>query len=146
MTDEELYTNCLEYGALALYYRRKFIGLLPEVNRRELYLKKGFSSIFEFAFKLAGLSEEQVKRAISLEERLEACPILKALFQNGDVSIHKISRIAAVATPENELFWAQQVQTLPQKALETLIRDQNVSQLESVRAHNLNCVKKWRVS
>lgn len=26
----------------------KFIGLLPEVYRRKLYEKKGFSSIFEF--------------------------------------------------------------------------------------------------
>jgi len=80
LSDEALYDQCAQYGALALYYRRKFTGLLPEVNRRRLYERKGFSSIFEFAFKLAGLSEVQVKLALRLNERFEDKPILLSLI------------------------------------------------------------------
>lgn len=143
LSDEDLYDQCREYGMLALLYRRKFIGLLPEVSRRSLYEKKGFTSIFEFAFKLGGLSEEQVKRAISLSERFEDRPQLQGLLASGEVSMNKLARVAAIATPENENFWAQQVQNLPQKALEVLVKDErsqeneNVLQIESVRAHNL---------
>ncbi|MBI5754420.1 hypothetical protein HZA40_04730, partial [Candidatus Peregrinibacteria bacterium] len=63
LTDQNLYELCKTYGTRALEWRRKFIGLLPEVNKRKLYQKKGFGSIFEFAKKLAGLSEEQVRLA-----------------------------------------------------------------------------------
>lgn len=62
LTDQELYRKAKLYGKNALLWRRKFMGLLPEVERRRLYEKKGFGSVFEFSFKLAGLSEEQVRR------------------------------------------------------------------------------------
>jgi uncharacterized protein YpbB len=57
MSDAKLYQLCQYYGAQALAARRKFVGLLPEVARRHLYLKKGFGSIREFAAKLAGTHE-----------------------------------------------------------------------------------------
>ncbi len=52
LTDEQLYKKAKFYGRNALLWRQKFIGLLPEVQRRRLYEKKNFGSIFEFAFKL----------------------------------------------------------------------------------------------
>lgn len=74
---------------------------------------KGFGSVFEFAFKLAGLSEEQVRTALNLEKRFSDKPALKALLEKEGVSIHKLVRIQSVATAENEAFWAQQLQLLP---------------------------------
>lgn len=143
MSDEELYTQCQEYGALSLYYRRKFIGLLPEVNRRRLFERHGFSSIFEFGFKLAGLSEEQIKLTLRLKERFEERPILKSLLESGAVSINKLARIASLTTPENEEFWANQVQNLSNRALEVLVKDEksteneNVSSINSMHVHDL---------
>ncbi len=121
--EEKLFALCREYGARALQWRQKFIGLLTEVNHRKLYEKKGFASIFEFAAKLAGVSQEQVRRVLNLGERFEDKPLLKALLENGYVSSNKLARIASVATPENEQFWANQAQLLPQRALETMARD-----------------------
>ena len=124
MTDQELYEKARLYGRNTLMWRQRFIGLLPEVERRRLYAAKGFGSMSEFAFKLAGLSEEQVRTALNLEKRFADKPTLKALLENGEVSINKLVRIQSVATVENEAFWAQQVQLLPKKALETLVRDE----------------------
>ena len=124
MTDEELYEKARLYGQNALLWRQRFMGLLPEVEKRRLYATKGFGSVFEFAFKLAGLSEEQVRTALNLEKRFSDKPALKALLEKGEVSINKLVRIQSVVTPENEAFWAQQVQLLPKKALETLVRDE----------------------
>jgi hypothetical protein len=81
---------------------RKFIGLLPEVYKRKLFEKKGFSSIFEFAAKLCGLSQEQVRLTLNLERRFEEMPTLKSMLENGEASINKLARIVSIATPENE--------------------------------------------
>ncbi len=124
ITDENLYVLCKQYGEKARLWRQKFIGMLPEVHKRKLYEKKGFGSIFEFAAKLCGLSEEQVRTALNLEQSFSDKPLLKSLLQNGEVSINKLIRIQSVATSENQAFWANQVQILPQKALETLVRDE----------------------
>lgn len=131
ITDEKLYELCKKYGAAARFWRQKFIGLLPEVYKRKLYEKRGFLSIFEFAAKLAGVSEEQVSRALSLEKKFQDKPALHKVLIDGEVSVNKLARIASISTPENQSFLAEQVKTLPQKALETFVRDEKMF----VRAH-----------
>ncbi len=127
ISDSDLLNLCLKFGARALKWRRRFIGLLPEVDRRKLYEKKGFDSIFEFAFKLAGLSQEQVRRAINLEQRFSSMPTLKNILIEGAVSVNKLTRIASIATPENEEELAEIVKVLPRGALETMVRDYKIS-------------------
>lgn len=145
MTDKELYGKIRFYGKNALLWRRKFMGLLPEVQRRRLYEKKGFSSIFEFSFKLAGLSEEQVRRTLQLEKRFKELPVLKELLESGEVSVNKLARVASIATISNQEDLAEMVKILPQAAVETLVRDEQIqnenslfkpqNEWKSVRAH-----------
>lgn len=145
ISDKNLYKLCKDFGARALEWRRKFAGLLPEVYRRRLYEKKGFESIFVFAKKLAGLSEEQVRRVFNLEERFVEMPNLKRLLVSGKVSSNKLARIASIADSENEEFLAKQVEILSQAAVETLVRDEKRNGLfepkneeKSVRAHTFS--------
>ena len=126
ISNDHLFNLCKKYGASALFWRQKFIGLLPEVNRRKLYEKKNFSSIFEFAKKLCGLSEKQVKLALNLEKRFRDKPSLKQVLVNGEVSINKLTRIASVATVENEAELADRAKILPKKVLETFVRGMNI--------------------
>ncbi|MFA6917604.1 MAG: hypothetical protein WC285_02080 [Candidatus Gracilibacteria bacterium] len=124
LSDEKLYQLCQTYGERTRFWRQKFTGLIPEVFRRRLYEKKGFSSIFEFAKKLAGLSEEQVRLVLNLEKRFSETPVLKSLLVEGKVSINKLARIVSIAKPENDMFLATQVQILSKSAVETLVRDE----------------------
>ncbi len=124
LNDQKLYHLCKFYGEQAKKWRYKFMGLLPEVYKRKLYEKKGFHSVFEFAKKLAGLSEEQVRRVLNLEKRFEETPLLKNLLINGEVSVNKLVRVASIVTKENDEELAVQVKNLPQSALETLVRDE----------------------
>lgn len=124
LTDEKLYQLCQTYGERARMWKNKFAGLLPEVFKRKLYTKKGFGSIFEFAAKLAGMSEEQVRRVLNLEKKFESTPALQSLLQNGEVSVNKLAKIASIATAENEEQLANQVKLLSTRALETLVRDE----------------------
>jgi len=142
ISDEKLLRLCDQFGKQALLWRRRFIGLLPEVDRRRLYEKRESgsgrcphycladpsgplgASIFEFAAKWAGLSEMQVRRVLHLEKRFEDKPILKNLLEQGRVSVNKLIRVASIATAENEKELAEKIKFLPQKALETLVRDE----------------------
>jgi hypothetical protein len=124
MTDKELYKKARFYGKNTLLWRRKFMGLLPEVQKRRLYEKRGFGSIFEFSFKLAGLSEEQVRRVLQLERKFEAVPVLKGLLESGEVSVNKLARVASIATVANQEDLAEAVKFLPKSAVETLVRDE----------------------
>src|SRR3989338_493176 len=147
MTDEKLYELARLYGRNALVWRQKFMGLLPEVEKRKLYERKGCGSIFEFAYKLAGLSEQQVRTALNLEKRFEGLPVLRGLLVEGKVSVSKLVRVASIATATNEGELAEAVQLLPQKALETFVRDERCENenglgeplfgAKSLRAHEL---------
>jgi len=130
ITDEKLYALCKKYGRQALLWRRKFIGLLPEVNRRRMFEQKGFSSIFEFAAKLCGLSAEQVSLALNLGKRFEDKPILKAMLERGEASINKLSRVVSIATAENEAELAAKVRVLPISALNVLVHDEKYAQTQ----------------
>lgn len=127
MTDERLFQLCKKYGAAALEARRKFAGLLPEVHRRRLYERKGYASIFEFAAKLSGMSEQQVRRVLNLEQKFQDKPALKRALVFGQVSVHKLARVASIATKENQEELAEKAKLLSQPALETLVRDEKIS-------------------
>ncbi|MDP4008247.1 MAG: HNH endonuclease signature motif containing protein [Candidatus Peregrinibacteria bacterium] len=122
-TDRKLLYLCKEYGDQTLLWRRKFIGLLPEVNRRGLYERKGFSSIVEFGKRMAGLSEAQIRLAINLEKRFEDKPVLKSMLVAGEVSINKLARVVSLASSENEELLAQSAKVLSKSSLEVFVRD-----------------------
>lgn len=127
LTDEKLFYLCQRYGENARLWRQKFLGLLPEVFKRKLYARKGFSSIFEFAAKLAGASEEQVSRVLNLEKKFQDKPDLYRALINGEVSVNKLRKIVSIATPENQKILLEQAKILSQKAVETLTRDEKMA-------------------
>lgn len=122
LSDPELYRRCQEYGMQALVARRKFAGLLPEVKRRELYRRRGFASIHEFAAKLAGMSADSVDKVLRLAERLTDKPFLKVQFESGAQGWSKIEKVSFIATPETDKFWSEKVELLSQPALEAFVQ------------------------
>ncbi|MDP4008519.1 MAG: HNH endonuclease signature motif containing protein [Candidatus Peregrinibacteria bacterium] len=122
-SDKKLLALCKKYGTQALLWRQKFIGLLPEANRRKLYEKKGYGSIFEFGKRMAGLSEDQIRLAINLEKRFEDKPVLRRALVEGRVSINKLSRIVSIANVSNESILAASAEVLSNRSLEVLVRD-----------------------
>lgn len=131
MPDENLLKLCAKFGARALKWRRRFIGLLPEVQKRRLFEKKGFNSIFEFAYKLAGLSEKQVRVVLNLSTRFEDKPTLKGILESGEASVNKLTRVASIATQENEEELAEKVMVLPKGALDTFVKDVKILSAEN---------------
>ncbi len=123
LSDRVLLEQCERFGREALVWRNRFRALLPEVERRKLYLKKGWPSIYVFGKILAGLSEEQVSESLNIAGRLEDKPVLKRLLESGEVSVNKITKIMSIATVENESELAEKVQIMSTRTLETFSRD-----------------------
>ncbi|MBT6068258.1 hypothetical protein HOG48_00720 [Candidatus Peregrinibacteria bacterium] len=132
-SDKKLLAMCREYGTQALLWRQRFIGLLPEVNHRRLYEKKGYSSIFEFGKRMAGLSEKQIGLAINLEKRFVDKPALHDALIEGEISINKLTRVASVATKENEGILMESAKQLSKSGLDVLVKDIKMAQEKSNR-------------
>ena len=136
ISDEKLFQMARQFGSNALLWRRRFTGLLPEVDRRRLWEKKGYESVFVFGKKLAGLSEKQIRMVLNLERRFKYAPALKSLLVNGEVSVNKLARVASIATKENEEELAEKVSVLPKKAIEVFVRDEKLATNEESEMQN----------
>ena len=117
LSDEQLYKKCVEYGMNAKEWIRKFAAMLPEVEKRFLHKKKGFVSLYDFAKKLAGMSNFTVDRILRLAKRIADKPVLLRQFESGKQSWSKIETVSYIATKETDEDLARKVETLPQRAL-----------------------------
>jgi len=132
LSDKELYVICKKWGAEVLSARRKFAGLLPEVHAREMaanekgasWLKKrGFTCLYEFAAKLAGMSRDQVDLVVRMERRFEDKPVLRDALVRGVVSANKLARVVSIATVENQGEILKKAEALSNRALEVFVQD-----------------------
>ncbi len=122
MTDPELYALCKKWGAEALEARRKFIGLLPEVNARRLYERRGYTSIYHFAAVLGGVSEQLVNDVLRLEKRFEEMPRLHNALVKGEIGLSKLARIASVVEVRNEGEICEKIRTLSRRAVDVMVK------------------------
>ncbi|MFA4891540.1 MAG: HNH endonuclease signature motif containing protein [Candidatus Gracilibacteria bacterium] len=116
LSDRKLINLCKKYGSNARLWMRKFADLLPEVEKRHLYKRRGCCSIYEFAAKYAGMNRNTVYQVLSLCAALENKPVLRGLL--ADCGWSKLRVVASIATPETDDFWAEKTKTLTKGALE----------------------------
>ena len=136
LSDRQLFVVCKKWGASVLAARRKFGGLLPEVFRREMVArvkggswvkKRGFTCVYEFAAKLAGMSRPQVDDVLRTERRLADKPILREALLRGEVSVNKLARVVSIATVDNQREILGKVEALSNRALEVFVKDYKIA-------------------
>ncbi|PIR54686.1 hypothetical protein COU74_05370 [Candidatus Peregrinibacteria bacterium CG10_big_fil_rev_8_21_14_0_10_36_19] len=123
LTENELilHNQFSEYGKNAKEWLRKCALMLPKINRHRIWEKKGFSSIYEYAAKIAGMSRFQVQDALRIMHHIENKPaILKVAQTKG---LNAIRPIAAIATTENQELLAEKANSMSKNTLETWVRD-----------------------
>jgi hypothetical protein len=94
----------------------KLLSLLPKINELKIYEAHGYATIFEYAGKLAGLSNSVVRKALNLEEKLKDKPYLRKTVETQGV--HKVALVAGIATVENEKMFAEKVENMSKLALQ----------------------------
>jgi len=121
MSDSELWEVCRKYGGNARMWVKKFVALLPEVEKRKLYKKHGFYSIYEFAAKVGGVGTRVVDEVLRLDKKLCDRPILRD--QIAEIGWSKVNVIASVTTADNQVEMVSIAKTLNKSALESYVRD-----------------------
>ena len=123
LTDSQLYQKCREYGLNSKKWLRKFAGLLPEVKKRRLYKRRSCASIYQFAAKLAGMSERKVDKILNIYKKIEDKPHLKKLLISGQVGWSKLELVAFIANSKTESKWAKKVTEMPTQALQVFVQE-----------------------
>ncbi|MFH1720300.1 MAG: hypothetical protein ABH856_01705 [Patescibacteria group bacterium] len=120
MTDKKLYELCREYGRNARMWRRKFEALLPEVEKRGLYRKHGFHSIYEFAAKLGGVGHKSVEEILRVSRKVEDKPLLRAEIEKQGYA--KVRAVTPLIETEKEEDLVHLVKALPISAIQETVK------------------------
>lgn len=119
ISDKELWALCQKCGAEIRKWNKKFAVLLPEVDKRKLYKKHGFYSIYDFAKRIAGLKEETVKEIFRTYKKVEDKPLLKAEIETQGWAKVRV----AASIPVEEKQAVKMIQALPKSTLQTYARE-----------------------
>lgn len=121
LTDRELHQRCQMCGANIRKLQKEFAGYLPEVEKRRLFLKKGFRSLYDYARMLAGMSSMTVDEILRVHKKLSDKPILKELIT--EQGWGKLKVVASVAKPETQEFWSEKVKQMSCATLQTFVKE-----------------------
>ncbi|KKT19096.1 MAG: hypothetical protein UW03_C0024G0010, partial [Candidatus Peregrinibacteria bacterium GW2011_GWA2_43_8] len=95
--------------------------LLPEIAREEIWKKKRFSSIYEYAAKLAGMNHEKVNECLRIMKHIEDKPELLEVAEKKGLGA--VRPVVTIATKETAKFWAGNAITMKKNTLETYVRN-----------------------
>ena len=132
-SEKILHEKFVEYGRSAREWTRKCALLLPEIERREIWKKRGFGSIYEYAAKLAGMSHAAVEAALWTLRKIEDKPILQRIVK--EKGIESVRPIANLATTTTAAFWAEKVREMSKNTLAAYAKEFRKTQ----NLQNLSC-------
>lgn len=121
MDDKELHARFTEYGQNAREWLKKCALLLPEIERRRIWKKRGFDSIYEYAAKLAGMSQWQVTDALRVLKKIEDKPALQRIAE--EKGIGSVRPVTTIATKETDAFWAEKAKNMSKNTLEIYVKN-----------------------
>ena len=96
---------------------------LSAVRERRAFTEFGFNNVYDYAAERFGFSERKTRYLISLGRKLEELPKLREALKNQKIGWCKASRVASVASKENEAMWLDSALSLSVRDLERRIRE-----------------------
>lgn len=119
--DRQIHQQFSQYGQNAREWMQKCVLLLPEIERREIWKKKGCGSIYEYAAKLAGMSRGVVDEALWVLKKVEDKPELMKIVQ--EKGLRRVRPLIPLATKETERFWAEKARIMSRSTLEAYVKN-----------------------
>lgn len=116
-----IHAQFVRYGRNAREWLKKCALLLPRIEEKQIWRKKGFSSIYEYCAKLAGMSHASVDEALRVLRKIEDKPELLHIVETH--GIQRVRPIATIATADTAAFWAEKARDMSKNTLETYVRD-----------------------
>ncbi|MBI5754353.1 hypothetical protein HZA40_04390 [Candidatus Peregrinibacteria bacterium] len=124
------------YGRNAKEWLRKCQLLLPQIERQQIWRRKRFKDIYEYAAKLAGMNRDQVNEALRVLHHISDKPALMKLFE--EKGLQRVRPIAAIATLENQAFLAEKGRIMSKHTLEVYLQNYRREFLPGEAAQSAN--------
>ncbi len=119
--EKKLHEEFSHYGQNARQWMRKCELLLPKIEKHRIWEKKGFSSIYVYAYKLAGMNQQKVDDVLRVMEKIEDKPeLMKVAKEKG---FRAVRPVITIADKDNEKFWAEKAEVMSKHALETYVKN-----------------------
>lgn len=114
----ELHTRALAVVGRYRTAEIELLQILEEVERERVHLRFGCHSLFQYAVKCLGLSENIAYTFIYVARKAREVPELKREIAKGALSVSKAKKITGVITRENSAQWIALAQSASQQKLE----------------------------
>ena len=121
MTDNEVIEKMKEIGQSERKVQARWLYYLAEVDRRKLYARDGYSSLFDFVVDELKYAKGTAGKRIYIMRVAEKYPVIYSLIENQKLCLTAISTLAAYLTPENHEELLSRTQRVSTRDLETLL-------------------------
>lgn len=142
--DQKLHEEFSLCGQNAREWTRKCALLLPEIERRFVWRKKGFGSLFEYAAKIGGMSRDSVMDALRIGHVVKRFPALARVAE--EKGLQRVRPVLAEVTPETELFWAEKARSMSKMTLQTYVKDLRLERRSRTVGEPEKVEVKWKVN
>ena len=111
-----------QLGRRILGAKRRFIALLPEIERRQLYKELNYSDTYELARVEAGFSAGMVAKILRTAQKIALYKAISRLFECSDIGWTKFAVIAPVLDRENAADFLHYLKKADKGTLEKLVK------------------------
>ncbi len=94
---------------------------LAEVDRRDLYLAYGFSSLFDYCVGALGYSRSAAGRRIASARCLRRFPEVHDLLELGEVNLTTIGHVASILNDENRDLLLREIRGKTERQVESIV-------------------------
>jgi len=119
--DEQLLIDCKEQVLIEKKATSKVLEYLNEIDKRRLWVKEGYGSLFDFCMRYLGYSEGEANRRIQAARLTQRVESVKPLLEKGEVSLTSLTLLSPVLTKENAKTILPQVIGKPMREVERVI-------------------------
>ncbi|MDA1060767.1 MAG: hypothetical protein O3B47_03160 [bacterium] len=119
--ERALHEQFVEFGGDARKWINECKLLLLKIQRMRIWEKRGFSSLYEYSCKLAGISERLVDDSLWILKGLENKPELMKVAK--EKSLSAVRQVVSVATEETDEFWAEKVRRMSISELRVYVNE-----------------------
>lgn len=125
LTATQIHNRAIELCKQLKFVENELLDILLQAQVFKVYLKYGYSSMFEYCRKGLGLSEGQSCYFISVMRKSREVPQLKQAIEAGKISVSQARRIVPVVNQSNHNAWIEKAATLTQRELEFQVAKEN---------------------
>lgn len=111
----------------------KLVEILQIVNRKKVFKRMGYTSLYSYCVEALKLPAEQVYRFNGVAKKCDEIPELKSAISDGTLNVSRARRIVSVIKAENQKDWIEKAAILPQRELEKEVAKVNPKELASER-------------